>query len=351
MAETVFIIGAGVSKQAGAPLMNDFLDRADQLRKRWTQRNEDFDLVFRGRDALQAAQSKATIELVSIESVFAAFEMAGLLGELGSLNSKEIESLPAAMVQVIQRTLEESISFPFTDNQIKPVQPYGTIASIVVRSTDRVNSHRVAFITFNYDLCLDYALHSNVMRPNYCLTDNESGIKLLKLHGSLNWARCPDCNKIVAWNLSDFFKQFVGPDFSSINLIKLKIAENLSKYRHCANNAPRVPFIAPPTWNKTMYHKELENVWRAAARELSDAENIIICGYSLPDTDEFFRYLYALGSIGGAGLKRFWVINPDPSVVPRFRALCGQQANARFRHLNMTVEQALGEIERVLIPA
>jgi hypothetical protein len=37
-------------------------------------------------------------------------------------------------------------------------------------------------------------------------------------------------------------------------------------------------------------HTGLSSVWRAAATHLAEAENVFIIGYSLPDTDEFFRY-------------------------------------------------------------
>ena len=91
MAQTVFIIGAGISKTAGAPLMNDFLDVADQLRKGPNFGDTDFDLVFRGRDALQSVLAKATMDLLNLESVFAAFEMAKLLRRLGALPTEGSE--------------------------------------------------------------------------------------------------------------------------------------------------------------------------------------------------------------------------------------------------------------------
>jgi hypothetical protein len=72
-------------------------------------------------------------------------------------------------------------------------------------------------------------------------------------------------------------------------------------------------------------------VWQAAARELSTAENIVVCGYSLPDSDQFFRYLYALGTVGDLRLKRLWVFDPDPGVEDRFKKLLGQAATPRFK--------------------
>jgi hypothetical protein len=78
----------------------------------------------------------------------------------------------------------------------------------------------------------------------------------------------------------------------------LNIASLLKEVTHCGKPALNDPVIVPPTWNKTQYHKEIGGVWTEAAKHLSEAENIFIIGYSLPDTDQFFRYLYSLGTVG-----------------------------------------------------
>ena len=133
MSQTVLIIGAGISKTAGAPLMNDFLDVAAQLRKGPTFGDPDFDLVFRGRDALQSVLAKATMDLLNLESVFAAFEMAKLLRRLDALPTEDIDALPGAMTRVIQRTLEETIRFPVVDNRLLPPQPYEQTSGPILR--------------------------------------------------------------------------------------------------------------------------------------------------------------------------------------------------------------------------
>jgi hypothetical protein len=63
---------------------------------------------------------------------------------------------------------------------------------------------------------------------------------------------------------------------------------------------------------------------------LSDAENIFVCGYSLPETDVFFKHLFALGTVGTSFIRRFWVINNDGGVGQRFRAMLGKAALSRF---------------------
>jgi hypothetical protein len=90
VSRTVFIIGAVAPAESGAPVMAAFLDNAYKLRRNadvnLTQRQKDnFDLVFRGISALQVAHSKSTLDLINLESVFGAFDMARLAGRLPPL--------------------------------------------------------------------------------------------------------------------------------------------------------------------------------------------------------------------------------------------------------------------------
>ena len=89
MSDVVFILGAGASKQAGAPLMANFLDVAHNLWKlgKVKDAEESFKKVFEARAALQSVHSKSSLDIDNIESVFTAFEMANTLG-----NNNEKES-------------------------------------------------------------------------------------------------------------------------------------------------------------------------------------------------------------------------------------------------------------------
>jgi hypothetical protein len=79
------------------------------------------------------------------------------------------------------------------------------------------------------------------------------------------------------------------------------------------------------------YAPTLVGVWQQAARQLSDAENIIVSGYSVPETDAFFKYLFALGAVGNSLIRRFWVFDPDERVEERFRKLLGVAPNSKFQ--------------------
>ena len=72
MSDIVFILGAGASVDAGAPVMKNFLDVADNLWKSGISENakDDFIDIFKALGKLQLAQAKANIDLNNIEDVF-----------------------------------------------------------------------------------------------------------------------------------------------------------------------------------------------------------------------------------------------------------------------------------------
>jgi hypothetical protein len=89
-------------------------------------------------------------------------------------------------------------------------------------------------------------------------------------------------------------------------------------------------------------------VWRTAALHLSEAENVVVIGYSVPDSDEFFRYFYALGSVGESVLNVFAVVDPDGGAADRFRLLLGLGARDRFHHVPHRFQESLGKIRELL---
>jgi hypothetical protein len=234
-------------------------------------------------------------------------------------------------------TLEGELAFPFKDGRIMPPPPYFDFVELLNKIRER-SPDEVSLISFNYDLGIDYALHFSSITPNYCLSSDVTGFPLLKLHGSVNWVRCsnPTCGEIVPWSLQDFF--------SKANWQTYRIKDNLS---HCNMARSSDPVIVPPTWNKTQHHHEISAVWQNAARHLSEAENIFVIGYSLPDTDQFFRYLFALGTIGDALIKRFWVFDPDQTgtIQNRYAQLLGQTSLKKFQCIPLKFTDAIGYID------
>jgi hypothetical protein len=117
---------------------------------------------------------------------------------------------------------------------------------------------------------------------------------------------------------------------------------------HCGQPCSPEPVLIPPTWNKTQHHGSITRVWARAARELSEAENIVIVGYSMPETDQFFRYLIALGTVGTAFIRNVLVCDPDANVSRRFEALLSSATRTRLFHLDAGFADAVGELKNRL---
>jgi hypothetical protein len=114
----------------------------------------------------------------------------------------------------------------------------------------------------------------------------------------------------------------------------LEVSNYLQELTHCGKSLSKTPVLVPPTWNKSSYHGALSKVWSTAAEELSEARNIYVFGYSLPESDSFFRYLFALGTLGSSRIRRFWVFDPDRAVEQRFQSLIGSGIRSRFEYYN-----------------
>ena len=349
----VIILGAGASKDAGAPVMNDFLDVAEHLLLSGELQDDDrqaFEAVFRGIASLQRIYAKSHLELRNLEAVFAAFEMAELL----DIQLDSAKSLTDAIRRLIVVTLEKSIRFPVSDRNIAPTHSYGSLAEAIYVTHEKAAAD-ITIITFNYDIALDYALHYHCLRYDYCLdsTAQPDALRLLKLHGSLNWVHCPHCDKTFHWDWSELAK---SQPFQNVLMrvlargpasVEMPIASWLPHLNHNCGKALTLPqpVIVPPTWSKGEYHRQLQPVWQRAASALSEANSIVVSGYSLPETDHFFRYLFALGTIGNTRLKRFVVLDPDKErVSPLFQRLLGPMIKDRYKAFDHDFERFVNSI-------
>ncbi len=357
MSRTVFVLGAGASKQAGVPLMGEFLDVAEHIWRSGElneQDTEHFERVFRAISKLQIVHSKSKLDLVNLEAVFSTFEMAKLLGKLPGFEEAELSDLITSMKRVIVVTIEKTLEFPFSSKRAREALPYGAFCNLLKEIRDNsMEKPGVSIVTFNYDIALDHALHINRLGPNYHLmghAESKESVSLLKLHGSINWGSSSDYDQIIPYDLHKYFKNYsFDRIFSDVSSVKIPIGTHLNEQKDSLK-IDGEPVIVPPTWNKSLNHSELSKVWSQAAIELEEAENILVIGFSLPETDMFFKHLYALGTVGDLTLKKFWVFDPDESgsVKKRYENMLGSGALRRFDYQPLTFEDAIPFIREAL---
>ena len=142
----------------------------------------------------------------------------------------------------------------------------------------------------------------------------------------------------MSWELSKYFSKLSFNDQPLLAKGETKtghvpITTQFELFKHCDQPVVRGPIVVPPTWNKSEHHKEIENVWQTAASDLAEAENIFVIGYSLPPTDHFFRYLFALGTASDIRIRKFVVFDPHVKlgVGERFKSILGPLALKRYQ--------------------
>jgi hypothetical protein len=167
----------------------------------------------------------------------------------------------------------------------------------------------VSVISTNWDILLDNSIY-NTIKANrddavvdYCCyissyrkDDNTIkpglevlgrggfNVKLLKLHGSLNWLQCPRCHRLYA----EFDKKIAMYQFSP---------SYKPTCRHCNDNFGEnkshrlISNIIMPTFLKDLSNPQYKIIWQNAGIELSEAKKIVFIGYSLPQADFEMRQL------------------------------------------------------------
>ena len=331
MSNVVFILGAGASRQCGAPLMSDFLDVASNLLRSNAvqEKRVEFERVFAAIGALQAVHSKAQLDLNNIESIFTVLELGRIIQRVPGLSADQIPQAISALKELIVKTLEVTMRFPTTERYIGVPKPYEGFASLITYlHKDAFPTQTASVISFNYDIAADMALYRAGLGPNYVIEKppgHHVHVPLLKLHGSLNWATETSSRKIRPLHLTSYFQHYSYGGHEKHGSTCVPIGSQLVEYfsRFASTEVEPEPVIVPPSWNKADYHAALSGVWASAAKHLSEAEHIYVIGYSLPETDSFFRHLYALGSVGAIPLRKIAVFNPDSTGATdaRFQAL------------------------------
>lgn len=217
-----------------------------------------------------------------------------------------------------------------------------------------LHARRATVISFNYDRLVERGLHELGLHD----FDNPQGaepiqwfdaldelpplpasstwlggsphatLRLLKLHGSLNW-------------------YWVPGDFSGVTLNRWELDDDdQGRSRYLPG---REPFIVPPAALKSAYFRNpiVSEIWRRAAVALRNATSVSLIGYSMPLTDLVSSgMIYETLSRDGVGIA---VVNPDAkSVAASVRRVTGQEAQ-EFRSVETFVETFVDDTSRGLV--
>ena len=341
--KTVYILGAGFSAEAGAPTQEELISEAfrlhalnsDHFDKDKFQLFEDFLLN-------QLNVPRENFDQVLLEDIFTPIDRCLSEGsQFRGVGLDKIIAVREAVFYIVGKTIQLLLAESTHD------QSYiDTFAAYLTRLSSQRSDYQynyrdpVSVISTNWDMLLDNSIKESIRKGgyegvvDYCCyisakeKDDDSikpgleklgqggfNVKLLKLHGSLNWLQCQRCMRLYA----SFFTK-----------VTMHNGDSPCSCRHCDNNFPEekgnhllVSNLIMPTFIKDLSNPQYKTIWQNAGIEISEADKLVFIGYSLPSADFEMRQL----------LSRMTRRNAKIEVIGRFdKAVQQEQIEACQKH-------------------
>jgi len=322
--KTVYILGAGFSAPAGGPDQSKLIERifalpdTDAKTAEAKRALEDFLVTVMSVD-------KTKKSAVNLEDIYTPIDRCLADGlSLRDRSPEKLQELRSKIEYLISLAIDKS----FDDRTAKDptcgvyVSRFAKylvdLASVRAAKASGATSAEEAkaydpfsIISLNWDIVLDKALYRALADRDridgdydpfgvvdYCcyissiekterrirtglwsLGARGYNVKLLKVHGSMNWLQCSHCQQLFV----SFDEKVNIPNF-----INAKLCRRCSKFYV---DATLQGSLVMPTFLKDLSNFQIKLVWQNAAVELMEADRLVFIGYSLPHADFEFRQL------------------------------------------------------------
>jgi hypothetical protein len=321
--KVVYVLGAGFSMPAGGlgqeRILQEIVDSEFDGDPHAIERREQ--LMTFLRETLNVR--KEDVRVLTLEDVYTPIDrcLADHVSFRGR-SQRELEHIRNDLDFLITKVIEQAFAVPrnsnpyvvrFADFLVDRAAERANIAAGATNADDVKAYDPFSIISLNWDILLDNAIHESLDRErqnrgcgtedyepfgvvDYCcyvssLVDANRrirtglwslgargyNVKLLKMHGSMNWLQCSHCQRLF----TDFGEK----------LVVYRIGEHC---RHCQNHGVDAPLrsaLIMPTFLKDFSNFQHKLVWQNAGVELMEARRLIFIGYSLPHADFEFRQL------------------------------------------------------------
>ena len=328
--DVVFVLGAGASYGDGVPLQREILP---MLLNGSMGR---LDRSVMGRQLKDFIESNFYVdakagEFPKLEAVFGFLDY--FIQQHESLNAKynynEIVLIRENLIKIIHYIVNDRSNrqSPFYHRFWKTIQD---------------NNRNISIITLNYDTLLeqafrplypktgyiDYCIHLmnfekhdtlkefqfwvNPREPVMAEPDEQPvPIKIIKLHGSLNWKYCNCCNQalLTTWDRDIDLNSgsFVGHTHPGRKEYDYFCPVDGTEFQ---------TLILPPSYVKTLNNPVISRLFSEASREIRATRRIVFIGYSLSDGDVHVKALFKKHLHPDVELV---AINPKSSDIVRHR--------------------------------
>ncbi len=266
----------------------------------------------------------------------------------GRPNPKErISAAYTALIDIYRRAISDTTDWMNEDGRTGG--PVGRLIAHAVETSDHVT-----LVTFNQDLVLENEIHKRArLRRLWCLEhgygafsdhaevmktsakptfanhsegcDNGETLRILKLHGSLNWQVRMNGRRPSPRILSG---QGNPPPVQVTRRRKIPPKLRFTKPRKGRGRSTWYmwPVIVPPVYNKqVLIQRFLPQVWEDAQEALLNCSRLVFFGYSLPPSDIEAEKLFQRSIYANSQLEAVEVVNPDPEAAARFARMVPQK--------------------------
>lgn len=299
--KTVYILGAGFSIEAGAP------SQAQIMKCIFSDGNPNYSKMpdyvsFKKLLSEQMNYSPEQFESIQLEDIFTPLDrcIADNINFRG-LNIPQVMAARESAFNMIGQAIRDKLNKEGNNKEYINLFAQHLVERSSKRSENKFREYDpVSVISTNWDILLDNSIYETIKQHHpekavvdYCCYISSLGeddktimpglemlgsggfnVKLIKLHGSLNWLQCPRCMRIYTG-----FGQKIG-------------TEKNKPCRHCNKNFKEesdshklISNLIMPTFIKDLSNPQYKIIWQNAGVEISEADKIIFIGYSLPSAD------------------------------------------------------------------
>jgi hypothetical protein len=286
-------LGAGASKAFGYPLTGELLPDLrrflhDGTLRRWGVTPSDQDMLRRGlREILPGIPGMPRRRLPLITDVLT------LVDHSMHTGTTILSGWSNAEVTHFRSVIEQVLAYMVGPDGGPETSTLHRVADWVTRTAQR---RRLGIITTNYDIELELCLFAKYGKRNVASRfdfgmswrdpavdriyqrPDRPALRYFKLHGSLNWLRCPMCEYV-----------YVNVDEVSL---WWATEEPTSEFNRCyCGHRPLQSVLVAPSFVRDTRDVNLVGIWRNSLDLLASADRWIIVGYSLPAEDIAIRSL------------------------------------------------------------
>lgn len=314
MNKTVYFLGAGFSADAGGPIQNQIIQFI--LDDKFIEKFQSNPEVIKARKSFikfiekTLSIDKKLWDNIALEDIFTPIDRALSTGKsFKNFGTNELIKLREEFHLLMGSAIKFGVD---NENNKDYINEFAKYINTIAQKRLENGLDEISVITTNWDILLDNSLEDLTRRysiinedklavVDYCcyissLEKNDEyikpgllalgkggyNIKYLKLHGSMNWLHCPNCQRMYV----KFGEKTILQNKQHCRhcMVNYKFSENESSIELRGN-------LLLPTFIKDLSNIQIQLIWQNAGIELSEASKVIFIGYSLPQADFEIRQL------------------------------------------------------------